>query len=390
MKKNSMLQVNHTNCSSTGELLDHSLDTVEFYGFNPLEVTLKQHKPARALKPKATPSFVIPLERKLATLTKSLVAHGLHRGATPQCTYQLENGGTKVASLSLHVVGSTSAIAEGMVLATLTNIARENGLRDYIVHINSVGDKESSARYIRELTTYLRAHLNDLPGYARDEMQSGNIVRAFTKLAEKQHELAGEAPNPMEYLNDESRAHLRNVLEYTENMGIPYELNPTILGSSDCWQHTLFELRIPDDGGNHITFARGGRHDSLAQKTFRVELPVVSVVIEHEIRGRTKPKRRMRVDPKFFFAQLGPQAKMKSFSVLEHLKTSGVPIAQQVALESIGDQLQDAETRSVPYTVIMGHKEALEDTAIVRNMHDRSQVVVTLAQLPGYLKRLKV
>ncbi len=173
-------------------------------------------------------------------------------------------------------------------------------------------------------------------------------------------------------------------------MGIPYELDPTVLGSNDCWQHTIFELRLPDDNGNQITFARGGRHDTLAQKTFRVEMPAVSVVIEHEIRGRTKPKRRTRVEPQFFFAQLGPQAKMKSFAVLDHLKNSGVPIAQQVALESIGDQLKDAEVRSVPYTVIIGHKEALDDTAIVRNMNNRSQVVVTLAQLPGYLKRLKV
>jgi histidyl-tRNA synthetase len=221
-------------------------------------------------------------------------------------------------------------------------------------------------------------------------MQAGNPMRAFTRLVEKGSEIVSGAPSPMEFLNDESRAHLRSVLEYTENMGIPYELDTTVLGSNDCWQHTTFELRTPDENGGAIVVARGGRHNTLAQKSFRVDLPVVSAVIEHEIHGRTRPKRRAHKEPKFFFAQLGPQAKMKSFVVLENLREAGVPIRQQIAIESIGSQLKQAEEKAIPYTVIIGHKEALENTAIVRNMRSRSQVVIPLANLPGYLKRLRV
>ncbi len=173
-------------------------------------------------------------------------------------------------------------------------------------------------------------------------------------------------------------------------MGIPYELDTSVLGSTDCWQHTMFELRIPDENAGTVVIARGGRHDTLAQKSFRVDLPIVSAIIEHEIQGRSKPKRRTKRNSKFFFAQLGPQAKMKGFTVLQSLRDAGVPIAQQVALESIGLQLEQAEKHSIPYTVIIGHKEALEDTAIVRNMKSRSQVIVPLNNLPGYLKRLRV
>ncbi len=380
-----MLTIQQTNCASTGELLDRALDTIEFYGFNPLDKTLKDKKPAKVLKVRANANLALPIEKKLSSLTKSFVSHGFHREDFPHFEYQVESG-AKVSSLSLHAVGSKSSIAEAMLISTLENIARESGLQGYVLHINSIGDKDSSARYIRDLTAYLRNNLNEMPGYAREDMQAGNPVRAFSKLSEKQNEIAGGAPNPMEYLNDESRAHLRTVLEYVENIGIPYELDTSVLGSNDCWQHTIFELRIPNESGGTITVARGGRHDSLAYKSYRVEMPVVSVIIEHEIRGRIKPKRRATTDPKFFFAQLGPQAKMKSFSVLELLRKSGVPISQQLALESIGAQLEKVTT---PYTVIIGHKEALEETAIVRNMNTMSQVVVPLSNLSSYLKRLK-
>jgi len=385
-----MLTVSHTNCASTGELLDRALDTIEFYGFDSIDHILKERKPARAVKQSATPTISHSSERKLAAMAKSLVSHKMNKEEHPRFAYQLENGNSKIASLGLYAIGSQSAITEGVVIATLATIARNSGLEHSTMHINSVGDKESSTRFVRELTNYLRARLNDMPGYAREDMQAGNIIRAFNRLAEKQSELIAGAPNPMEFLNDESRAHLRTVLEYTEKMRIPYELDPTILGSTDCCQHTIFELRIPTENGGTITIARGGRNDSLTQKSYRTNMPMVSALMEHEILGRTKPRRRTRQTPRFFFAQLGPQAKMKSFEVIEQLREAGVPIMQQVAIESIGTQLEHAERFTMPYTIIIGHKEALENTAIVRNMNSRSQVVVPLTNLVPYLKRLKV
>lgn len=385
-----MLTVPHTNCASTGELLDRALDTIEFYGFDSVEHMFKGRKIARTVKQNSVPTLALATEKKLAAMTKSFVAHRVHLDEFPRFSYQLEHNNSKISTLGLYATGSRSAITEGMLIATLATIARDSGLQNSVVHINSIGDKESSTRFVRDLTAYLRSHINDMPTYAREDMQSGNAMRAFTRMSEKGHDLIAGAPNSMEYLNDESRAHLRSVLEYTENMGVPYELDPTILGSTDCWQHTIFELRVPIEGGATITIARGGRHDTLAQKSYRTTMPMVSAIIEHEIQGRAKPRRRMRRDPRFFFAQLGPEAKRKSFSVIERLREAGIPIRQQIALEGIGVQLENAEKHITPYTIIMGHKEALEDTAIVRNMDTRSQVVVPLDNLPSYLRRLNV
>lgn len=383
-----MLSVNHTKCTSTGEVLDHALNTIEFYGFTPLEVLLKEHKPAQRVKQSATPTFALSAERKLAGVTKHLVCHGVAKDAIPHLAYQLDIG-KQSATLGMHTIGSREAVAEGVLLATLATLLREEGIDDFAVHINSVGDRESSARFVRDLNTFLRNKINDMPTYARDEMTSGNPVRAFVRLAERQHELIEDAPNAMEYLNDESRTHLRSVLEYLEHTNVPYELNRTVLGSPECWRHTVFDVRVPTDSGD-ITIAHGGRHNALAQKAFRTDLPVVSALIEHEVHGRCKPKRRTRMHPKFFYAQLGAHARLQSFTILEQLRRAGIPVAQMLAVDTIGLQLQEAERRAFPYTLIVGHKEALEQSVIVRNMRSRSQVVVPVANLPGYLKRLKV
>ena len=385
-----MLQIDHTNCSSSGDLLDTLTNTSVYYGFAPFETAVKEEFKKRILKPRSEPTIQSPLEKKLFHFMKTCASYGIHRSSEPHCFYAIDTKSSKTASIDLHVVGAKSAIAEGILLASLIDGAYDCGIESFVVHINSVGDKESYIRYTKELQSFLRERINDLPAYARDELLAGNVVKSYCKLVDRNHEYTKDAPSSIDYLNDESRDHFHDVLEYVEHMDIQYELNPTLLGSGDCWNHTIFEIRVPTDNGNYVVFARGGRHDTLAQKTYRIDIPSVSATIEHELKGRTKQTRYKEIKPSFFFAQLGMNAKMKSFSVVSQCKNSGIPIAHSIAVESIGDQLKNAERLSVPYTVIIGHKEALEDSAIVRNMYNHSQTIVPLKNLPSYLKRLKV
>ena len=49
-----------------------------------------------------------------------------------------------------------------------------------------------------------------------------------------------------------------------------------------------------------------------------------------------------------------------------------------------------ARTLAVPYILIMGHKEAMEGTILVREVATNSQEAIPLPELPNYLKRHRV
>ena len=66
-----------------------------------------------------------------------------------------------------------------------------------------------------------------------------------------------------------------------------------------------------------------------------------------------------------------------------------MPIAQSISKDSLATQLAIAERLKVPYTIILGQREALENTVIVRNMNNRSQEVMPIKELGEYLKNLK-
>jgi len=93
--------------------------------------------------------------------------------------------------------------------------------------------------------------------------------------------------------------------------------------------------------------------------------------------------------PKVYFIQLGNEAKLKSFGIIEVLRKARVPIAQSLSKDGLAQQLAIAERSGAPYTIIFGQKEAMDDTVIARNMETRSQETVKLADLPDFVKHLK-
>jgi histidyl-tRNA synthetase len=64
-------------------------------------------------------------------------------------------------------------------------------------------------------------------------------------------------------------------------------------------------------------------------------------------------------------------------------------VHQSISKDSLSVQLALAEKMEVPYCVIFGQKEAMDNTVIVRDMKTHSQDTVKIDSLPDYLKHLK-
>ena len=69
------------------------------------------------------------------------------------------------------------------------------------------------------------------------------------------------------------------------------------------------------------------------------------------------------------------------------LRRAGIPVFQNLASDSLSTQLRDAEARAVKYTIIIGQKEYVEGTVILRDMIARNQEHVPLSGLASRLKR---
>jgi histidyl-tRNA synthetase len=294
----------------------------------------------------------------------------------------------------MDALGSEKSILDALVIKTAWTILEEAGAKDLSVDINSIGDKECRNGYLKELVNYYKKNINSLPAIDRERLKT-NPLRILDSKEEKTIEINQGAPDTLSHLCPACKKHFKEVLEYLEQMEIPYTLNKCLVRGLSYYTRTVFEIMIPnEDDGKMITIASGGRYDYLGRQLgSKKDIPAVgsSIGVDRVVEAPwfTNLAPRIIKKPKMYFIQLGFDAKLKSLNVIEILRKAKVPIAQSLSKDSLGAQLAIAEKMGVKYTIIFGQKEAIENSVIIRDMSTRSQETVPIKKLLDYIKELK-
>lgn len=315
----------------------------------------------------------------------------------------------ELRQFSLEILGTQKSIADAIIIRTLATILNEAGIEKISLDINSIGDKDCRPAYIRELTNYYKKHLDDICSNCRERLKT-NPLRLLDCKNEKCTVIKESAPNSISFLCSSCKTHFKEVLEYLEEMGIPYRVNHNLVRGLSYYTKTVFEfLEIPEEdtitidgvetkkeGAERqpLSFAGGGRYDYLGKLLgSKKDIPSVgaSIGVDRIIMSKDHKPLSPRIikKPKVCFIQLGFEAKLKSLAIVEILRKAKIPMAQTLAKDNLSAQLSTAEKLGVPYTVIFGQKEALEGTVIVRDMATRSQDTVKIEELAEYIKKIK-
>jgi len=290
----------------------------------------------------------------------------------------------------LEIIGTGKSIAEAILIQTSLAILREEGYKNLFVEINSVGDKESLARFTKELGNHYRKNLHLLAPQCKTAARK-DVFEAYSCGLDKCKTVRDSAPKSVSFLSEQSRNHFTEVLEFLEELGVPYRMAHFLVGHRSLCTETLFEIRDGKEGEAGELLGIGCRYNSLAKKLgFKRDVPSVGVHlsyrrISNEVRRPVKIKR-----PSIYFLQLGNEAKRKSLIVIEILRQAKIPIYQSLPSDKLVAQIGNAENLRIPYSIIMGQKEAMENSVIVRNSSTRAQETVKIGVLPEYLKKLKM
>ena len=392
---------------SGNEFLKRAVDVALYYGFTSSKRVAKEVKrvsgvsfPHAIKRPSLPKSAYNQHVGELHSALQTYLENNFQTLPQPVLFYHsnIEQRSKKTTAndsllLGLQVIGTSKSIAEAILIKAATDILKEVGVKNTTVYINTIGDKDSIAKYSRELSAYFKKNLNDMPERARSIFKK-DTLSCLSYLYGKKDALYDQAPRSVEFLSETSRKHLREVLEHMETVNIPYEMDNGIVGQGNCHTQTVFEIRNTsdtDDEHDTSVYAYGCRYDELAKKLFRLNIPAVGVIIESNAKGKgsrvtLNPKRIRK--PKVCLIQFGFGARLQSLAVIEMLRQAKIPIQQSIGNDKLTDQLETAERFGIPFSIIMGQKEVIDRTVIVRNMKTRSQNTIALAILPEHLKRI--
>jgi histidyl-tRNA synthetase len=311
----------------------------------------------------------------------------LHAIEKPVLLYEFQQVPyTNETAVTFHIFNVQRSIAEAILIQATRALATDLGHGEHTVKINSLGDSDSLTRYTRELTNFLKKRIDIMPADVRELMKEHPLT-ALAALIEQKHEIAQKTPNPLEYLSDPSRKHFREIVEYLDMSSTPYEIDPKMLGHHECYSDALFSLDMDDEEDQSLSI-RGGRFDEFVYRATRTRTPAVgAVVVLKNSKAPARAPRPKVQKPSVYVVQLGFGPKIRSLLLIDTLRQAGIPVFHDLASDSLSTQLRDAEARKVKYTLIIGQKEFVEDTVILRDMDVRNQEYITHDALIKKLKR---
>jgi len=376
----------------------YSLDSIETPVVNP-EV-LKKIRCLREIpnpchfSSKCEENLLSPNIAEKATLIDSYTNEWRHLPKPLSLFYELPMKGSgekklpKTAYYGLDVIGSAQSVSDALLIQATKAILEEMGYKKLTLEVNCTGERDASNRFERELISYFRRNINELtPDEQRIFKADVFYLLSCPKKSKTLQELIMEAPQAMSFLSEAGRIHFKQVLEHLEELGIDYVINGHLIESKHYSTFTSFAFR--DEKGQLL--AIGSRYNLLGRKIgFRRELPAVgSRICVREKRVRRKIKAHKFPTRCFYFMQLGPEAKLKSLKIIEELRKKKIPVCHALTRDKASSQLGSANSLQMPYILIMGKKEAMEETIAVRENTTRSQKIIPISELTRELLKIK-
>jgi histidyl-tRNA synthetase len=300
----------------------------------------------------------------------------------------------QLQQFGLEALGSIDPIIDAQIMLMTHRFYRELGV-EVILHVNSLGTPASRKDYISELLGYFKQHKNKLSELDKKRMLK-NPLRLLDSKEPGMAELKAGAPQIIDYLDAESKAHFMKALEYLDEAEVPYVLDPHLVRGLDYYTHSIFEVYMQNPKNEEmkgLALGGGGRYDGLVPMLGGREntgamgagLGVDRTILAMKQSGVFQLAEERRVD--IFFCQLGEAARRKGLAVFEKIRVGGMSCAEAFGKGSLKAQLEVADKLKAKMALILGQKEVLDGTIIVRDMDSGAQEIVDVEKVVGLLAR---
>ncbi len=353
-----------------------------------------------ALRPEATPGIV-----------RSYIEHGMFNLPQPVKLFWLgqvfrhdkPQAGRfrQFSQFNLENIGEASPVADAELIAITYYFFSELQL-EVVIQINSVGCPLCRKEYLGKLENFYkeRGRRAKLCIDCKKRLVK-NPLRLLDCKEKQCQKIAAEAPQIVDSLCDDCRNHFIKVLEYLDELNIPYNLNPTLVRGLDYYNKTVFEVwpssaeaaegKSAEEQSRQNAMGGGGRYDGLVEYMGGRPTPACgfAIGIERVILKIKEKSIPLRDEEKgdLFLAHLGEQARKKIMVLFEELRKNGFKVRQAFTKDSLKSQLEMANQAGVRYTLILGQKEIMDGTILIRDMESGIQEIVDYKKIVAEIEK---
>ncbi|MSU54440.1 MAG: histidine--tRNA ligase, partial [Candidatus Staskawiczbacteria bacterium] len=247
----------------------------------------------------------------------------------------------------LEVLGDKSPSIDGQIIQMTYDILKDLSFKNITIEVNSIGDSECRPYFKKILTAYFRSKKSSLCSDCQRRLKE-NPLRILDCKEEKCQQVKSGAPQIIDHLCEGCHAHFKQVLEFLDELELPYTLNPYLVRGLDYYTKTVFEIvEKSEDGLSQGALAGGGRYDNLVKLLGGRDTPAMGAAggidrIINILKTREAKPDKKQEKTNIFLAQLGQSGKRKSMKLFEEFRQAKIPVAESFSKDSLRSQLNSA------------------------------------------------
>ena len=288
----------------------------------------------------------------------------------------------------IEIVGSYAPETDAEVILLALSLFGKLGVKDLMLHINSIGCPECRKEYNAALKEYLSGYLNEMCETCRARFDK-NPMRIIDCKEPRCREIVKNAPRTIDFLCDNCRKHFEGVKSCLDAAGAEYVIDPDIVRGLDYYTGTVFEV-ISNRIGAQGAVCAGGRYNGLIEELGGPSIPAVgfgmgmerllAVMETNEVEFPKPPETTV------YFAANGDAPRMKAFALVQKLREAGVSAEFDHMERSFKAQFKYANKLGAKFTVALGDEELERGAVKVKCMADGEETEVELDRLAEWFR----
>ncbi len=276
------------------------------------------------------------------------------------------------------IVGTNSPLADSEAIAVVSKGLEALGFKTYKVIIN---DRSIFSNIPKGIITTI----DKLGKIGEEEVLSELIKKGFAKDINE---------STMIFRNIKEKSPTENInkiISYLKKIGIDsrnLKFSPTLARGLDYYTGLIFEIEI--DGYSAGSVCGGGRYDNLIGMFAKRDIPAVGFAFGFDRLMEAMDELKLfpseSTTTKVLVTVFSPELKDKSIELTSQLRSNDINtelyLDENASLEK---QLKYADSKGVPFAIIIGPQEAEKGIVMLKNLTTREQKEVTQEQLSNEL-----
>lgn len=283
--------------------------------------------------------------------------------------------------IGVEVLGEKSPILDAEIIAMGYKLLQKLGITDLEVRINCIGSNASRTEYRKKLLEYFKPMKEELCEDCKNRLERNPLRVLDCKI---DHAKMEDAPNIIDSLFEEERAHYEAVKKYLTIFGIPFVEDPGLVRGLDYYSSTVFEI-VTNKLGSQGTVLGGGRYDNLLKQLGDKDIPAfgfASGVERIMMLLEEYPKKSTDV----YLAWLGENTLEKAMEITALLRENNIKVSVDYHSKGMKSHMKKADKLNTKYCIILGEDELAKNAVILKNFETREQEEISMENIVRAIK----